>query len=77
VIAAFGLDGPTKCSGLPVVRYDAVGLGAELGSSFTLAHAVKESHRTPSGSIQDFTYAVFRLNGAGQAGAGHWTSKAS
>jgi hypothetical protein len=61
VLAAFAPAGPTKCSGLPVVRYDAVGLAAELGSSFTLEHAIEESHTTPVGAIQPFTYAVFRF----------------
>jgi SAM-dependent methyltransferase len=62
VVATFAPDGPPKCSGLPVVRYDAGGLAAEFGPSFTLEHTVEESHTTPAGGIQHFTYAVFRRN---------------
>ena len=61
VVATFAPDGPSKCSGLPVVRYDAAGLAGELGPSFTLEHAVEELHTTPAGGIQPFTYAVFRF----------------
>ncbi len=32
IIAAFGLDGPTRCSGLPTHRYDAAELIRLLGS---------------------------------------------
>ena len=32
IIATFALDGPERCSGLPVVRYDPVSLGQTLGS---------------------------------------------
>ena len=33
IIATFAMDGPEKCSGLPVVRYDAASLGRTLGRS--------------------------------------------
>ena len=36
ILAAFALDGAEKCSGLPVQRYSAAGLGAFLGSGFRL-----------------------------------------
>lgn len=60
IIATFAEDGPTRCSGLPVMRYTAEGLQAELGESFTLVEHEKESHLTPSGAIQQFTYCRFR-----------------
>lgn len=61
ILATFAPDGPTRCSGLPVIRYDAPGLSAELGSSFTLENSVGEIHITPAGRIQPFTYALFRF----------------
>src|SRR6516164_3193420 len=39
IIGTFGIDGPEKCSGLPVNRYDEARLSAELGTSFALIHA--------------------------------------
>ncbi len=59
VIAAFALDGPEKCSGLPVVRYCAETLGTELGADFLLAETANELHRTPFGTTQSFCYNRF------------------
>ena len=36
VIATFALDGPEKCSGLPVQRYDSASLTSEFGEAFLL-----------------------------------------
>jgi len=36
IIGTFALDGPERCSGLPVIRYDAAGLSAEIGPEFEL-----------------------------------------
>ena len=63
IIATFALDGPTKCSGLPVARYSAETLGAELGPGFTLADTVTEAHQTPAGVMQSFCYSWFRRVG--------------
>lgn len=60
IIATFALDGPTKCSGLPVMRYSAETLGSELGPGFTLADAITERHQTPAGIVQSFCYSWFR-----------------
>jgi len=59
IIAAFAPDGPERCSGLPVRRYDAAGIGAELGEGFTLVETVAEAHRTPAGTVQAFSYSRF------------------
>ena len=47
IIATFALDGPDRCSGLPVVRYDAAALGAELGDVFSLIDTRAHAHSTP------------------------------
>lgn len=56
IVAAFGLDGPAQCSGLPVVRYEPGQLHAQFGGQFELLDHLSEAHRTPSGSIQQFVY---------------------
>jgi 2-polyprenyl-3-methyl-5-hydroxy-6-metoxy-1,4-benzoquinol methylase len=60
VIATFALEGPEKCSGLPVRRYDGHHLALELGSGFELLKSVPEIHLTPWGKPQAFQYSVFR-----------------
>ncbi len=60
VIAAFALDGPERCSGLPVVRYSPQSLGEVLGEGYTLVETRTEPHETPMGKIQSFVYCVFR-----------------
>ncbi len=60
IVATFAEDGPTKCSGLPVMRYSAEELHAEFGKPFQLLGQVKESHRTPSGDEQRFVYCLCR-----------------
>jgi SAM-dependent methyltransferase len=59
VIATFAVGGPDKCSGLPIVQYDAPKLLAELGEAFELLEERAERHFTPAGKSQDFAY--FRL----------------
>ena len=56
VIGTFGPEGPTKCSGLEVRRYDADSLHREFGSRFRLIDSLKESHQTPFGTAQQFLY---------------------
>ena len=60
VMATFADDGPTKCSGLPVVRYTPELLQAELGEGFVLVRSEHEMHHTPMGTSQSFLYCVFR-----------------
>jgi SAM-dependent methyltransferase len=63
IIGAFGLDGPRYCSGLPVMRFTAQSLLAELGDAFELVERVEERHRTPNGATQVFVYGRFVLAG--------------
>jgi len=60
VLAGFSPDGPEKCSGLPVCRYDAQGFAAQLGEGFDLLESSRELHPTPFGTSQSFQYARFR-----------------
>ena len=59
IIATFALDGPEKCSGLPVQRYDASTLQRELGEDFRLIESRRETHTTPWDSTQSFQFARF------------------
>jgi SAM-dependent methyltransferase len=63
ILSTFALEGPMMCSGLPVVRYSAETLTAELGGDFRLIEALKYDHRTPWGAIQPFVYARFERRG--------------
>ncbi len=60
IVATFAEDGPLQCSGLPVMRYNSDELHAEFGEPFTLVHHQKESHQTPFGTAQQFTYCYCR-----------------
>jgi SAM-dependent methyltransferase len=59
IIATFAIDGPPKCSGLDVCRYDAAGICAELGAGFELREQVDETHVTPWSTEQKFSYFRF------------------
>ena len=61
LVGTFGPEGPTKCSGLDVVRYDAESLHKEFGVSFRLLDSFKELHRTPFGTTQQFLYCLCRV----------------
>jgi SAM-dependent methyltransferase len=60
LVATFGLDGPERCSGLPVARYDAAGIHAVFGDTFTKIGHASEQHATPWGSAQSFVYCFCR-----------------
>jgi 2-polyprenyl-3-methyl-5-hydroxy-6-metoxy-1,4-benzoquinol methylase len=60
IIGTFALDGPEKCSGLSITRYDAASLGEVLGSGFELVHTRRHEHATPWAAIQRFQFSVFR-----------------
>jgi len=56
IVATFGPEGPTKCSGLDVIRYSPDSLHDAFGARFQLAAHRTELHRTPAGLVQQFTY---------------------
>lgn len=56
IISTFAEDGPTECSGLPVMRYSAETLQAEFGEGFLLKEHLLENHSTPSGKTQRFLF---------------------
>ena len=60
IAATFATDGPERCSGLPVCRYDAITLAAMFAPAFEKVAESRDVHRTPAGSEQPFTYVVLR-----------------
>lgn len=65
IVATFGPDGPTECSGLAVMRYAPEALAAEFGVPFRLLEHAGEDHRTPAGKVQRFVYCRFRHDPGG------------
>lgn len=68
VLATFASDGPERCSGLPVRRYDADELAAALGPEFETIETRRESHLTPSGTRQAFCWVRFQRGTSRSAG---------
>ncbi|NIR58047.1 MAG: hypothetical protein GWO02_00255 [Gammaproteobacteria bacterium] len=60
-MAAFASDGPTRCSGLPVMRYEPDELRRELGEGLVLEATRRERHVTPQGKEQSFAGCLFRF----------------
>jgi len=60
IIGTFALDGPERCSGLPVVRYNSAAIGEILGPAFDLLETRADAHKTPMGTIQRFQFGRFR-----------------
>lgn len=60
VIGTFALDGPEKCSNLPVRRYSPETLAQELGAAFEPIVSRAYTHKTPMGRSQSFTFCAFR-----------------
>ncbi len=61
IVSTFGPEGPTSCSGLNVMRYDAEELHNEFGKRFRIEESSKELHRTPWGTAQQFVYCCCRV----------------
>jgi ubiquinone/menaquinone biosynthesis C-methylase UbiE len=64
IMGTFALEGPERCSGLSVMRYDAGMLGAILGTDFRLIDSRRHDHATPWGVVQRFQFSTFRRYGA-------------
>lgn len=60
VMATFGPDGPTRCSGLDTQRYSPDGLSSVLGSTFRPVVSHIYDHVTPGGGVQQFLYGLWQ-----------------
>ena len=61
IMSTFGPEGPEKCSGLDVVRYDSENLHGQFGKTFKLINSSTELHKTPMGTTQQFLYCFCRM----------------
>jgi hypothetical protein len=61
IVSTFGPEGPKRCSGLNVVRYDAESLHNEFGKRFRLLESSKQLHHTPFGTLRQFLYCWCRM----------------
>ncbi|KQZ97786.1 SAM-dependent methyltransferase [Mesorhizobium sp. Root157] len=60
IIATFAPDGPERCSGLSVMRYDPQALAETIGAAFEPVGSRRHVHTTPWGSRQAFQFSVLR-----------------
>jgi SAM-dependent methyltransferase len=60
IIGVFAPEAPSKCSGLPVARYDHERLANTVGNELELIRHHKEMHITPGGVEQMYLYCLFR-----------------
>jgi 2-polyprenyl-3-methyl-5-hydroxy-6-metoxy-1,4-benzoquinol methylase len=60
IIATFNLEGATKCSGLPVLRYNAESIAKHLGNSFQLLEHFNYIYTMPSGDKRPYVYTLFK-----------------
>jgi len=63
VIGGFAPNGPSRCSGLPVIQHDSASLLGLLGDEFIMLQTCTLNHTTPTGVIQQFEFTVFRKLG--------------
>jgi SAM-dependent methyltransferase len=67
VLGTFAEDGHTRCSGLPTARYSATDLADRFSVGFDLEQRSHETHRTPAGTDQSFTWVKLRRRQPGRS----------
>jgi len=60
IIATFNLNGATKCSGLPVHRYDEKMIQEKLGNEFKLVESFDYTYTMPSNDTREYIYTLFK-----------------
>lgn len=60
IIGTFSVNGPQKCSGLPIVQYDEDRLKAIFSENFELVKSFTEDHITPFNTVQNFIFCQFK-----------------
>jgi len=67
IIGTFSFNGPTRCSGLPIVQYDEDKMRVELAKAgLELIDSVPNTHTMPSGSEQEYLYFIIKHKNANQ-----------
>ena len=59
-MATFAPGGPEQCSGLPVARYAPEDLVQAVDEGFTCLAVRRETHITPGGTTQPFSWVALR-----------------
>ncbi len=62
IMAAFAMDGATRCSGLPVQRYSTESLVEFLGDGFKLIESLDYTYHMPSGDLRPYVYVRVQKN---------------
>ncbi|MBZ9731560.1 class I SAM-dependent methyltransferase [Salegentibacter sp. JZCK2] len=60
ILATFSKEGPEKCSGRTIKQYSQEDLQELLQDKFELLRCKNIDHKTPTGTIQNFTFCCFR-----------------
>lgn len=60
IIATFNLNGATKCSGLPVHRYDEKMIQEKLGNEFELIESFDYTYSMPSKDTREYIYTLYK-----------------
>lgn len=60
ILATFNLNGATKCSGLPVRRYNELMLKEKLKDNFDLVESFNYIYTMPSGDTRPYIYTLFK-----------------
>ncbi len=58
ILSTFAIDGPEKCSNLPVHRHDQESIEKIFGKHFLIDLSLLENHITPKGKSQSFNFFV-------------------
>ena len=59
IVGTFSLDGPKKCSGLPIRQYAKESLNSVFKENFKLQNTCSSIHITPTENTQKFTFCTF------------------
>lgn len=62
ILATFNLQGASKCSGLPVQRYNERMLSNKIGNDFKLLESFNYTYTMPSGETREYVYTLFQKN---------------
>lgn len=60
IIGTFSVNGPQKCSGLPILQYNEERLKNIFSKDFELVKSFTEDHVTPFGTVQNFIFCQFK-----------------
>lgn len=60
ILGTFSENGPEKCSGLEIKQYSEASMSARFEVAFNRIKCIKEDHKTPFNTIQNFLFCSFQ-----------------